>query len=51
MKFKANKIDLKKLLNGDTEIVLTCEDTKNSLISEFNSCDKIEIIIISLSSA
>lgn len=37
MKFKANKIDLKKLLNGDTEIVLTCEDAKNSLISEFNT--------------
>ena len=37
MKFKANKIDLKKLLNGQTEIVLTCEDTKNTLISELNT--------------
>lgn len=34
MKFKANKLDAKKLLNGNTEIVLEVEDKKNALISE-----------------
>ena len=37
MKFKANNIELKKLMNGDTEIVLTCRDTRNTLISELNA--------------
>ena len=37
MKFKANNIELKKLMNGDTEIVLSCKDNKNTLISELNS--------------
>lgn len=37
MKFKAINIELKKLMNGDTEIVLTCRDTRNTLISELNA--------------
>lgn len=37
MKFKANNIEIKKLMNGDTEIVLTCKDAKNKLISEINT--------------
>lgn len=34
MKFKANKLDAKKLLSGNTEILLEVEDKQNSLISQ-----------------
>ena len=34
MKFKANKIDAKKLLNGNTEILLEVDDKQNALISQ-----------------
>lgn len=37
MKFKANKMELKKLLNGNTEIVLEIEDKQSQLANEINS--------------
>ena len=37
MKFKADKLELKKLINGNTEISLEIEDKKNQLISQLNT--------------
>lgn len=37
MKFKANSITLKKLINGNTEVALEVNDKNNTLISQINA--------------
>lgn len=36
MKFKANRMEIKKLISGNTEIALEVEDKQNRLISQIN---------------